>query len=145
MHWLAQGNSYSELGALYAVGKATIVAIVHELIPVLRERLVPEVIRFPTGPELDQVMTDFEDLCGLPMCAGALDGTFMAIKKYGDTYFCYKKFTSIIVLGCVDARGIFTYVNAGRPGSIGDSYTYRNSEMNRRIRASEWLNDPRHI
>ena len=50
----------------------------------------------------------------------------MAMKKpsdFGDTYFCYKKFIAIIVLACVDARGIFTYVNAGRPGSVGDSYT----------------------
>ena len=47
----------------------------------------------------------------------------MPIKKpeeFGDTYFCYKKFCAILVLGCVDARGIFTYVNAGRPGSVGD-------------------------
>ena len=64
---------------------------------------------FPTASELEQVMVDFEALCGLPFCAGALDGTFMPIKKpeeFGDTYFCYKKFCSIIVLGCVDARGI---------------------------------------
>ena len=36
-----------------------------------------------------------------------------AIKKpgdFGDTYFCYKKITPIIVLGCVDARGSFTHV-----------------------------------
>ncbi len=59
--------------------------------------------------------------------AGALDGTFMPIKKpeeFGDTYFCYKKFCAMLVLGCVDARGIFTYVNAGRPGSVGDSYAF---------------------
>jgi len=69
-------------------------------------------------------------LCGLPCCGGALDGTFMLITKpsdFGDTYYCYKHFTAIIVLGRVDARGIFTYVNAGRPGSVGDSYMYRHS------------------
>ena len=73
-------------------------------------------------------MVDFEALCGLPCCVGALDDTFMAVKKpsdFGDTYFSYKKFIAIIVLACVDARGIFTYVNTGRPGSVGDSYTYR--------------------
>ena len=62
------------------------------------------------------------------MRVGALDDTFMAVKKpldFGDTYFSYKKFIAIIVLACVDARGIFTYVNTGRPGSVGDSYTYR--------------------
>jgi hypothetical protein len=44
-------------------------------------KLVSDAIRFPTGQELDQVIADFEDLCGVPMCAGALDGTFIRIKK----------------------------------------------------------------
>ena len=105
LHWLAQAKSYSKLAAMYAIGKSTVVAIAHEGIAILRERLVPEAILFPTGRELNQVMVDFEALCGLPCCGGALDGTLMPIKKpadFGDTYFCYKKFTGIIVLACVE-------------------------------------------
>ena len=117
VHWLVQARSYSWLAAKYAIGKSTVAAIVHEGITILWDNLVPEVIRFPTGPELMNrwtVMVDFRALCGLPRCAGALDNTFMPMKKpteFGDTY-CYKKFTAIIVLACVDARWIFTYVNA---------------------------------
>ena len=109
----------------------------------LHRELVPESIRLPTGSGFDQVMCDFQSLCGLPLCAGALDGTFMKIRKpmvFGDTYYCYKRYTAIIVLGCVDARGIFTYVNAGRPGSVGDSYTYRHSLLFKKIQDKEWLN-----
>ena len=78
---------------------------------------------------------DFEELCGLPLCAGALDGTFMKIKKpteFGDSYFCYKRFIAIIILGCVDGRGIFTYVNAGRHGSVGDSWFSRHGSVQAR-------------
>ena len=85
-------------------------------------------------------MVDSQSLCGLPCCGGALDGTFMPIKTpsdFGDTYYCYKHF--IIVLGCVDARGIFTYVNVGRPGTVGDSYTYRHSLLYQKIANGEWL------
>ena len=99
-------------------------------------------IRFPTGLELEQVLVDFEALCGLPCCGGALDGSFMPIKKpaeYGHAYFCYKQFNAIIILGCVDARGIFTYVNAGRPGSVGDSYTFRHSHLYQKVTSGEWL------
>ena len=49
--------------------------------------------------------------------------------KFGDSYYCYKRFHSIIVLECVDARGIFILVNSGRPGSVGDLYTFRNSQL----------------
>ena len=38
-----------------------------------------------------------------------------------------------------NARGIFTYVNAGQPGSIGDSYTYRHSILSEKLGNGEWL------
>ena len=75
LHWLAQASSFSELAALYGIAKSTVVAIVHQGITILHEKLVHEAILFPTGPELEQVMVDFEALCGLPCCGGALDGT----------------------------------------------------------------------
>ena len=79
LHWLAQASSFSELAALYAIGKSTVVAVVHQGIAILHERLVHDAILFPTGVELEQVMLDFESLCGLPCCGGAIDGTFMPI------------------------------------------------------------------
>ena len=142
LHWLAQASSFAQIAALYAIGKSTVVAVVHQGIDVLRVKLVPEAICFPTGSELEQVLVDFEALCGLPCCGGALDGTFMPIKKpaeYGDTYFYYKHFNAIIVLGYVDARGIFTYVNVGQPGSVGDSYTFRHSALYQKVTSGEWL------
>ena len=138
----SSASSFSELAALYAIRKSTVVAVVHQGIAILRERLIHDAILFPTGAELEQVILDFESLCGLPCCGSAIDCTLMLIKKpsdFGDTYYCYKHFTAIIVLGCVDARGIFTYVNAGRLGSVGDSYTYRHSLLYQRIANGEWL------
>ena len=73
----------------------------------------------------------------------------MQIKKpyeFGDTYYCYKHFMAFIFLGCVDALGIFTHVNAGRPGSVSDSYTYRHSQLHEKFSSGEWLNHtPRQI
>ena len=37
------------------------------------------------------------------------------------------------MLGCVDARRIFTSVNSGRPGSVGDSYTFNHSMLKAKI------------
>ena len=105
LHWLAHGTAILSWQQC-TQGKATVVAIAHEGIAILWESLVPEVILFPTGLELDQMMVDFESQCVVPYCGGALDGTFMPIKKpsdFGDTYFCYKRFTAIIVLGCMDS------------------------------------------
>ena len=77
---------------MYSVGKSIVVSVVHQGIEILRKRLTPNAILFPMASELQQVMVDFEALCGLPCCAGALDSTFITIKKpeeFGDTFFCY--------------------------------------------------------
>jgi hypothetical protein len=46
------------------------------------------------------------------------------------------------LFACVDARGKFTYVNAGQPGSVGDAFTYNCSDLKRKIESKSWLNVP---
>ena len=61
---------------------------------IFRKHMVTESIKFPTGGELVQVMTDFEGLCKLPGCCGAIDGTFTKpAGPWGDVYYCYKKYS----------------------------------------------------
>ena len=78
-------------------------------------------------------MSDFEDdLVSLPCCGGAVDGTFIQIRKpsaNGDSCWCYKHFTSILVLAVVDARGVIPYVKAGTPGSAGDAGAFVRSRL----------------
>lgn len=110
LHRLAHSPPFSTVADIHGVVKSTAVAIVYEGIEVLCQHMVPSSIHFPTGNELSQVLCDSQALCHLPQCAGALDETFMRINKpvaYVDSYFCYKRFHAIIILGCVDARGIF--------------------------------------
>ena len=99
-------------------------------------------------------MVDFECLsakpgkAGLPLCAGAMDGTFMKILKpslWGNSYYCYKSFIAIVILAVVDARCIFTYIDAGRAGSMGDAYTYNHSSLKHRISSGQWLRHPGRI
>ena len=51
----------------------------------------------------------------------------------------YKKYSAIMILACVDSRGVFTYVSAGEPGSAGDAQTWNNSAMRDRIETGVWL------
>eukprot|EP00117_Sycon_ciliatum_P039940 scpid76492/ scgid29430/ Putative nuclease HARBI1; Harbinger transposase-derived nuclease len=89
-------------------------------------------------------MTGFEDLANLRLCAGAIDGTFVHIKKpalWGDTYWCYKNFIAIIMLAVCDHRCQFTFVDVGRAGCVGDAFTYRESSLRRLITSGEWLSE----
>jgi len=63
-------------------------------------------------------------------------------KMWGDSYWCYKKYAAIILFACVDARGRFTYVNAGQPGSVGDAFTWNNSDLKQFIERGDWLRIP---
>ena len=142
MHWLATGCTYHTLAMLYNVSKPVVVNILHDARKAWRYTLVPDAIVFPTSLELDRVMTDFEAHCFLPHCAGAIDGTFMFHKKpskYGDSFWCYKHGHAIIVLGVVDARGIFTFVDVGRAGSVGDSVAWQRCTMRTKVENGEWM------
>ena len=82
LFWLAYSVSVISVAGLFCIGKSTPVAIVHNDVHVLRKHMISSAILFPAGSELDQVLCDFEALCHLPRCAGALDGTFMDRKAY---------------------------------------------------------------
>ena len=145
LHWLAHGLSFQQLALMYGIGKSTAVNVVHSTIEHLLEKLVPGAIKFPTGRDLHQVMKGFECLAGLPYCAGAVNGTFMKIDKptlFGDSYWCYKKYPAILILGTVDSNGLFMNVYAGSPGSAGDAATFHRSTLKRRVEGRKWLDAP---
>lgn len=50
-------------------------------------------------------------------------------QHFGWRYWCYKNFCSIILLAVCDARGLFTYIDVGRPGSYGGAATFNLSSL----------------
>ena len=81
LHWLAHGITFDQLGELYCTDASTAHAIVHAAVSVGKDILVPSAIKFPCGRELEDVMNGFRDIAQLPMCAGAVGGTFLHIKE----------------------------------------------------------------
>ena len=90
-------------------------------------------VQFPQGEDLLQVMVDFEALEGLPQCSGAIDGCLIPMQNPPDSglfrekYSCYKNFPAINRLAVYDAHLIFTYVDAGHAGSVGDAGAFDRS------------------
>eukprot|EP00117_Sycon_ciliatum_P000332 scpid75938/ scgid6440/ len=145
LYFLAQGETYAEVAALFQVGQSTVTSIVHQVVTTLVGPLSAHTILFPTGRQLNRTMRRFEELCGLPMCCGAVDGTFQQIVKpdeYGDAYWCYKGYSAILLLARVDSKGLFTFVDIGAAGSIGDAAIYNQSQLKHNIACSKWLNAP---
>ena len=143
LHWLATGMRFYDLGEAWGMGLETARKIVHEVVPVMDRCFSHKTIVFPVGEELDLVMKDFERLMGLEQCGGAIDGTFVEIKKpsgeFGFRYWCYRGMVAMLVLATVDARGIFTYVHAGTAGCVGDAGVFGQTLLKTKIERGEWL------
>ena len=71
-----------------------------------------------------------------------MDGMFIKMQKpkiHGDSYWCYKQFTDMLILACVNARGVFTYLHAGNLGKVGDATTFKTSWLPDKISRRKWL------
>eukprot|EP00117_Sycon_ciliatum_P041862 scpid103683/ scgid30545/ len=82
LYYLCQGESFQEVAALFHIGPSTAGKFVHEVVDALHKPLAADCIIFPVGSELLKTMRQFEELGGLPQCAGAVDGTFMRRVKH---------------------------------------------------------------
>ena len=141
LHWLAHGMTFDQLGEQYCTGASTAHSIAHGAIAVLKASLVPTAIKFPSGTELDNVMAGFRDLAQLPMCAGAIDGTFVHIKNPLSGEITTGAIKTSLRFTCwqCDHWCQFTYVDVGGAGCVRDAFSYAESSLRRRIVGGTWL------
>ena len=132
LRWLAGGAGYHNVADDFGIARSTVHKHVHRVI----EALMPwarQQIQFPRGAELQQTIHDFQQKCELPNVAGAIDGSFIEIRKpsgeFADRYWCYKNKIAVLLLSVVDAVGRFTFIDAGRPSSVGDYRAFTNTEL----------------
>ena len=95
-------------------------------------RQLSRVIRFPLGEDLVKVIDSYEKKWGIPMCAGAIDGTHIPIMAPKENHLVYvnrKGCHSIIMQAVVDSGYIFRDVVIGWPGSVHDARVLSNSSI----------------
>ena len=59
LHWMAHGNTMEDLADTYSLGTSTVHGMIHDGLA-LFESIVSDAIVFPTGRELEQVLTILE-------------------------------------------------------------------------------------
>lgn len=139
LHWLAHGESMPAVARAYDIAQSTVHNIVHAGVELFHDTLVPDMVVLPKGDKLLDVMRGFRGLCQLPMVCGALDGTFIEIAKPENPglWWCYKSMYAMILLALVDDQGMFTHVDAGKPGRFGDAAVWIGSELRRLLYAGQ--------
>jgi len=107
LDWANSGSPHQHLARTYEDSKAAVCIIIHDAVFILCKEFVLSMIAFPEGDDLLRVIHEISNLCSLPCCAGAVNGTCMKIEKpckWGDAYFCCKKHMAVILFVCVGAR-----------------------------------------
>ena len=89
----------------------------------------------PKGDDLLEVLQGYEERCGFPMCAGAIDGTHVPIIAPAESHIEYvnrKGFHSIVMQAVTDCNYMFRDVVIGWPGSVHDARVLSNSTIFRK-------------
>ena len=129
---LATGSYFNTIGHLFGISEASASCICDEVCAVVASKLLKIFVRLPAGPELSEVINDFEERWGFPQCAGAIDGSHIPIKApldYHADYYNRKGWYSVILQGLVDSKYRFRDINVGWPGKVHDARVFSNSSL----------------
>jgi hypothetical protein len=148
LSWLARGNDNHTLATIYKISRASIIALQRDMCNEMNKSggFVQEYIKLPGPVELRGIMDGFQNLCGLPGCCGAMDGTFVAIKAPNDqekaAWRCYKGYPALLVLAEVDSKGRFIYVDSHNAGAVGDAGVWGRTYLKELVESGDFLKLP---
>ena len=100
----ASRENFERLADRFGVHQVTAIRVAEKVITAIIENLLPEVIKWPTAREQEDVKKGF-NIRGLKKVIGAIDGTHIKIKapsKDGHQYVNRKGFHSVIIQGICD-------------------------------------------
>jgi hypothetical protein len=142
LYHITQGNGYSSITDLFAVGKSTISNIIRDVSKAIVQQLSGKYIRFSDVDEAMRSMEFWREKSGIPGVIGCIDGTHISIIQpaYSGTAYCNRKgIYSInvqgnvfprylcLLLATVDHKKRFIELTVGWPGSVGDGRIFSNS------------------
>ena len=78
LYYLASTAEFRTIAHLFGVSTSFVCICVKEVSEAVNQKL-SGIINFPHNDDLVQVMAGYEEKWGIPMCAGAIDGTHIPI------------------------------------------------------------------
>jgi hypothetical protein len=85
LYKFAHGCTILECSEKFAIGRSTVGSIIRDFVWAI-SHVFKRLISWPVGDKMCRVMLDFQNLCDLPSCHGAIDGMHVAIAKPSCTY-----------------------------------------------------------
>ncbi|XP_057294668.1 uncharacterized protein LOC130623204 [Hydractinia symbiolongicarpus] len=133
LRFLATGENFTSLHHHYSVGISTIATFIPQVCQALYDTLKDDFLKFlENKDDWLEIASEFETMWQFPNCIGAMDGKHIALyhpKLSGSTYYNYKGFFSLVLLGIIDARYRFIFVDIGCQGRLSDGGVFRRCEF----------------
>ena len=131
LYFLASTVEYRSIDNLFGVSKAFVCLCVKEMCYAIT-RWLSNIIYFPLGNKLIQVICNYGRKRDFPMCVGAIDGTHIPIRAPMESHVEYvnrKGHHSILMQAVVDSTYLYRDVVIGWWGSVQDTRVFSNSEI----------------
>ncbi|WKY06988.1 hypothetical protein Q1695_006851 [Nippostrongylus brasiliensis] len=132
LRFVGNGFNFTTLSEEFSCGKATVSAIVSEVIEAIIEGETHNAFPPITRSYLEEVAVKAQEKFDYPHAVGFLDGRHVAIKRpYGaiETFMNYKNFQSLVLIAVCDVDNRFLLFDVGQPGQLGDTSIFQSSSI----------------
>ena len=132
LYYIGSTSEYRTVANLFGVSTAFVCLCVKDVCLAILKKLKTRFLSIPQGDDLREVIRLYKLKWGFPVCAGAIDGTHIAIQAPNENHTDYvnrKSYHSIVMQAVVDCRYLFRDIVVGWPGSVHDARVLSNSEL----------------
>src|SRR5579859_1923756 len=104
LYHVALGDNYRSVANQFSIGVSNVSKIIHDVTSTILSYMWSDYIRLPNAVNAQESMRTWKQQTGIPGIAGALDGTYIQIKKPSnqvapEVYYNRKSFYSVNVQG----------------------------------------------
>ncbi|KAJ8679535.1 hypothetical protein QAD02_015322 [Eretmocerus hayati] len=140
IRWLATGDNFETLAALFRVSPPSVSNIVNETTQAIWSRLKPLVFEELTEDKWRRNARAFGIKWNHERCGGAIDCKLVRVRPpphAGSLMYDYKGHHSFHLLAIADADGKFDVVDVGASGRQSDGGVFRNSRIGQLFRRNQ--------
>ncbi|XP_028405241.1 putative nuclease HARBI1 [Dendronephthya gigantea] len=132
LYYIGSTSEYRTIANLFGVSTAFVCLCVKDVCTAILTKLKSRFLSIPKDDDLREVMRLYKLRWGFPVCAGAIDGTHIAIQAPAENHTDYvnrKSYHSIVMQAVVDSHYLFRYIVVGWPDSVHHARVLSNSQL----------------
>ena len=150
LYHLARGDYFYTIAEMTGLGNSTVCGIVSEVTKAIVNNLWSDQVtrHFPRNEEeFQEKILDVEELRQFPCSWAAIDGCHIPLKcpagglQANKENHKFKHFSSIVLMGMVDARLRFVWASCGFPGNSHDSVIFQSTNLWSKITRGQTIPD----